>query len=134
MAKTDRNSIFLGRDTNISDRLYTIVLYKNFTGFKKILILAQNPKVLAFSFTEKCHFVTKIELNYVFLGRETHILELLFIMVLYIIFMGFRKNQISTQNPKVLDFGFTENASLWHKLTETQYFLAVKLKFCICYS
>jgi hypothetical protein len=60
VTKTNRNSIFLGREADILDWLYTIVLYKNFMGFlKKNQILAQDPKVLAFGFTEKCHFVAK---------------------------------------------------------------------------
>jgi hypothetical protein len=37
--------------------------------------LAQNLKVLAFSFTKKYDFVTKTDRNYVFLDRETYILN-----------------------------------------------------------
>jgi hypothetical protein len=40
-------------------------------------------------------------------------------MVPYIILYEFLKNQIWAQNSKVLAFDFTENASLWQKLTET---------------
>jgi hypothetical protein len=43
--------------------------------------------------------------------------------------MGFKKFQILAQNPMGLAFGFTENASLCQKLTETTYFLAIKSKF-----
>jgi hypothetical protein len=53
VTKTNRNSIFLGCEADILDWLYTIVLYKNFMGFCKNQILAQDLKVLAFGFTEK---------------------------------------------------------------------------------
>jgi hypothetical protein len=58
-------------------------------SFKKIQILAQNPKVLAFGFTEKCQFVTKTNINSVFVGREAHIPDRLYIMVIYLKFYGF---------------------------------------------
>jgi len=58
-------------------------------GLKKIKILAQNPKVLAFGFTEKRQFVAKTDRNSVFLGRDIHIPDRLYIMVLYINFYGF---------------------------------------------
>jgi hypothetical protein len=58
-------------------------------GFKKIKILSQKPKVLAFGFAEKRQFVAKTDRNSVFLGRDTHILDRLYILVLYISFYGF---------------------------------------------
>ena len=42
-------------------------------GFKKFQILAQNPKLLAFGFTQKRQFVAKIDRNSVFLDRDPHI-------------------------------------------------------------
>jgi hypothetical protein len=39
--------------------------------------------------------------------------------------MGFEKNQIFTQNPKMLSYCFTENQQFGAKLTETPYFLVV---------
>jgi hypothetical protein len=59
VAKTDWNSIFLGCEYQIPDQLYIMVIYIHFYGFKKNQISAQNPKVLAFSFTEKCQFMAK---------------------------------------------------------------------------
>jgi hypothetical protein len=45
-AKTDRNSVFLGRDPHIANRLSITVPYFNFTGFEKFHIFTRNPKVL----------------------------------------------------------------------------------------
>jgi hypothetical protein len=45
--------------------------------------------VLAFGSTEKLQFVAKTDGNSVFLGREAHIPDRLYIMVLYIGFYGF---------------------------------------------
>jgi hypothetical protein len=89
VAKTDWHSVFLGRDTHMPDRLYIMVLYIIFTGFKNLQILGQNPKVLAFGFTEKRQFVAKTDQNSVFLGRDPRIPDRLYIMVLYIRFYGF---------------------------------------------
>jgi len=50
-------------------------------GFKKLKILAQNPKVLAFGFIEKRNFVAKIDWNSLVLGCDTHIPDRLYIMV-----------------------------------------------------
>jgi hypothetical protein len=58
-------------------------------GFKKFQILTQNSTVLAFVFNEKCQFVIKIGRNSVFIGRDVHILDQLYIMVMYLNFYGF---------------------------------------------
>jgi hypothetical protein len=76
--------------------------------FKKIQILSQKPKGLASGFTEKRQFAAKTDINSIFLGCQAQILDRSHIMDLYISFMGFKKNQISAQNTKVLAFGFTE--------------------------
>jgi hypothetical protein len=44
-------------------------------GFKIIQILAQNPNVLAYGFTEDHQFAAKTNRNFVFLGRDPHILD-----------------------------------------------------------
>jgi hypothetical protein len=54
--------------------------------FKKIQILAHNPKGLAFGFNEKHQFVTITHRNSIFLIREAQILDQLHIMVLCISF------------------------------------------------
>jgi uncharacterized protein YpiB (UPF0302 family) len=61
-------------------------------NFKKIQISAQNLKVLTFSFTVNHKFVTKTDSNSVFHDHEAHISNQLYIIVLYINFMNFKKN------------------------------------------
>jgi hypothetical protein len=58
-AKTNRNSVFLGLKAKILDRIYKMVPHISFYAFIKFHISAQNPKVFAFGFTEKCQFVAK---------------------------------------------------------------------------
>jgi len=58
-------------------------------GFKKFQILPQNPKLLAFGFTQKRQFVAKIDRNSVFLDRDPYIPDRLYLMDMYIIFYGF---------------------------------------------
>jgi hypothetical protein len=66
-------------------------MYTSFHGLKN-QILAHNRNVLAFGFTEKCYFVIKTDQNFVFLDREAHILDPLYIIVLCISFKkGFQK-------------------------------------------
>jgi hypothetical protein len=43
LVKTDRNSLFLGRDPHIPSWLYNMVTYMSFLGLKKNQIFAQNP-------------------------------------------------------------------------------------------
>jgi hypothetical protein len=43
MVKTDRNSVFYGRDPHIPNWLYIMVSYMILYGFKKIEIFAPNP-------------------------------------------------------------------------------------------
>jgi hypothetical protein len=63
--------------------------------------LAQNPKGLAHSLTEKLQFAAKIDRNSVFLGRKAQILNRLQIIVPYISFYEFKIFQILAQNAKV---------------------------------
>jgi hypothetical protein len=58
-------------------------------GFKKIQIFAQNMYVLAYGFTENRQFVAKTDQNSIFLYPNPHILDRLYIMVMYISFYGF---------------------------------------------
>jgi hypothetical protein len=58
-------------------------------GFEKYQVSAQNPKRLAFSFTEKRMFMMKIVRKSVFQPCETYILCRLDILVLYINFWRF---------------------------------------------
>jgi hypothetical protein len=63
-------------------------------GSKRLFVKKTNPKVLAFDFTEKCRFVAKTYQNFVFLGYKAHILDRLYIMVMYIGFYQFKKIKI----------------------------------------
>jgi hypothetical protein len=78
-------------------------------GFKKYRVLTQNLMGLAFGFTEKCLFAMKIGQKSIFHSHQAHILSQLDIIVLYTIFLRFKKKyRVSAQNPKGLAFGFTE--------------------------
>jgi hypothetical protein len=58
-------------------------------GFQKIKIFAQNPNVLAYGFSENHQLGAKSNRNSVFLGRDPHIVDRLYIMVLYMSFYEF---------------------------------------------
>jgi hypothetical protein len=64
--------------------------------------------ILISVFVTWCATVTKTNRNFIFLGREAHIPDRLYIMVMYIIFFVFKKNQFLAQNLKMLAFGFME--------------------------
>jgi hypothetical protein len=66
-------------------------MYINFMSFKIFQISSQKPKVFAFDFTKKHQFLTKTDLNFVFLDSDAHIPDRLYIMVMYISFYGFKK-------------------------------------------
>jgi hypothetical protein len=116
------------------DWLHIMVLYISFTGLIFFQILAKNPKGLAFGFPEKFQFAAKTDLNSVFLGHKTHILDRLHIMVPYISFHKFFKIHISAENRKGLAFGFTEKHYFAEKLTKTPYFLVINHIFLIGYT
>jgi hypothetical protein len=44
-------------------------------GFKNFQIFAQNPYVLAYSFSKNFWFAAKIDQNSIFLGHGDHILD-----------------------------------------------------------
>jgi hypothetical protein len=81
-----------------SARYYGVV--HNFLRFWKYWGSTQNPKVLAFCFTENRLFMAKMGQKSVFHLREGHILSRLDILLLYIYFKGFDKYWLSAQNPK----------------------------------
>jgi hypothetical protein len=76
-------------------------------------------------------FVAKTDRNYVFICRKTQILNQIHIIVVYINFSGFLKN---IKFHLKIQKGFTENASLRQKLTETLYFLVITPEFQIGYT
>jgi hypothetical protein len=50
MIKTDRNSVFIGREAHIPDRLYIMVMYLKFYGFQKISNLGSKFKGVSLRF------------------------------------------------------------------------------------
>jgi hypothetical protein len=85
--------------------------------------LAQISKLLAFEFIKKYQFVAKTNRNFVFHGCEAHILDQLYIIVMYISFNRFKKIQISARNTKVLAFGFTDKRQFVVKTERNSIFL-----------
>jgi hypothetical protein len=79
-AKTDRNSVFCGCDPHFLDRIYLMSRYMSFYRFSKNQNFSQNPYVLAYGFTENHQFKAKIDRNCVFLSRDPHILDQLYLM------------------------------------------------------
>jgi hypothetical protein len=71
--KTNRNSIFLGHDPRIVNRLSIRSRISIFKGFEKIHIFAQNPNVLPYSFTKNCQFGAKSDQNSIFLSHDPRI-------------------------------------------------------------
>jgi hypothetical protein len=68
-------------------------------SFEKNQIFAQNPLVLAYSFTENHQLGAKIDRNSVFLCRDPHITDRLYITVSYMSFYGFKKNPTFGHDP-----------------------------------
>jgi hypothetical protein len=60
-------------------------------GFEKTQIFAQIPLLLAYCFTEIRQFEVKTDHNSLFLGRHAHIMDRLYIIVMYMSFYGYRK-------------------------------------------
>jgi hypothetical protein len=61
-------------------------------------------------FSKNRQLATKTVQNSIFLGRDPHIIDHLYIMVPYMSFYGFfKKNLIFTQNPLLLAYGFSKN-------------------------
>jgi hypothetical protein len=98
------------------------MMYTFFGGFDKYRVLAPNPKGSDFGLTKKHLFTMNTSQKSVFHPRETHILSLLYILVLYKKISGFEKCRVSTQNPKVLAFGFTEKHMFMMKIGQKSVF------------
>jgi hypothetical protein len=122
-AKIDRNSVFLGRDPRIANRLSIVVPYLNFMGFKKFHIFAQNPWVLACGFTENCQFGAKIDRNSVFLGRDPRTANLLSIVVPYFNSYVFWKKLHFCLKSKGISLRFYENCQIGAKTDRNSVFL-----------
>jgi hypothetical protein len=90
-AKTDRNSVFLGRDTRIANRLSITVPYIYFYRFWKFSHFCSKSKGVSLRFYRNCQFGAKTDWNSVFLGRDPCIANRLSITVPYFNFCGFWK-------------------------------------------
>jgi hypothetical protein len=66
------------------------VVYK-FLWVLKILNFSSKSKGFSLRFYQKCQFATKTDQNFVFLNHEAYVPDRLHIIVLYIIFMCFKK-------------------------------------------
>jgi hypothetical protein len=86
-AKTDRNTVFLGRDSRIANQLFITVLYFNFYGFRKFSHFCSKSNGV----TESFQFVAKTDRNSVFIFRDPRIVNWLSITVPYFNFHGFWK-------------------------------------------
>jgi hypothetical protein len=96
-------------------------MYISFYRFKKIQILAQNPKGVGFR--EKCEFVVKTNRNSIFFGCKAHIPDQLHIIVPYISFYGFYKFSNFGSKFKGISLWFTENRQFVAKPDRTYAFL-----------
>jgi hypothetical protein len=65
--KTGQKYVFYPYGAHILSQLDITVMYTLFWSFKKYRISAQNPKVLAFGFTDNHHVMTKLAQNQYFI-------------------------------------------------------------------
>jgi hypothetical protein len=125
-AKTDWNSVFLGCEPCIVNRLSITVPYFHFYGFWKISHFCSKYKGVAYGFTENCQFRAKTDRNTVFLGRDPRIVNPLSIKVMFFNFYWFWKNSHFCSKSKGVSLWFYRKLLVWgQKLTETPYFLVV---------
>ena len=82
---------------------------------KKIHIFAQNPKVLAFGFTENCQFGAKTDRNSVFPGRDPRNANWLSITVPHFNFYGFWKISHFCSKPMGVSQRFYRKLPVWGK-------------------
>jgi hypothetical protein len=71
--------------------------------------------VLANGFTENRQFMAKTDRNSVFFGRDPHILDHLYLMVMYMSFMGFQKNPIFCSKSKGVSLRFFQKSPVCSK-------------------
>jgi hypothetical protein len=84
--KTGRNSVFFCCDTHILNRLYIMVPYMSFYGFKKNQNFTQNTCVFVYGFTVNRQFAAKTAQTSVFRGLVPHISDRLYIIFSYMSF------------------------------------------------
>jgi hypothetical protein len=104
-AKIDRNSVILGRDPHIPDRLCIMVLYMSFYGFSKFSNF-HSKSISAYSFTKNRQFAVKNDWNSVFISRDpSYSPSVIHKCSVY----EFSKFSIFSQNPYMLAYGFKVN-------------------------
>ena len=116
-AKTDRNSVFPGRDPRNANWLSITVPHFNFYRFLKISHFCSKSKgVLAYGFSKNCQFVAKADWNSVFPGRDPRIANLLSITVPYFNFYEFwKKNSHFCSKSKGVSLRFHRKLPVWGK-------------------
>jgi hypothetical protein len=125
-AKTDRNSVFLGRDPRFANRLSIMVPYFNFYVFWKISHFYSKSKGVSLRFYRNCLFGAKTDRNSVFLGRDPRIVNRLSITVSYFNVYGFSKISHFCSKSIGVSLRFYRKLSVWgQKLIETPYFSIV---------
>jgi hypothetical protein len=123
-AKTVQNSVFLSRDPHILDRLYVMVPYMSFYEFSKILNFRSKSKGVSLRFERISLVCIKTDRNSIFLSRDPHILDRLYIVVPYMSFYMFSKSS-NFRSKCIAPTVLVKIGSLRQKLTETSYFLVV---------
>jgi hypothetical protein len=117
--KTNRNSLFLGRETHILDQLYIIVLYISFYEFKKIKFWHKIRRCWL-RFYQKRQFVIKTDWNSLILGHKAHVRNQVYIIFMYISFYEFWKFSNFGLKSKGVSFGSYRKALVcdknWQKL------------------
>jgi hypothetical protein len=89
--KTDRNSVFPGRDPRIANQLPITVPYFIFYGFWKISHFCSKSMGVSLRFYRKLPVWGETDRNSIFLGREPRIVNRLSITVPHFNFYGFWK-------------------------------------------
>jgi hypothetical protein len=113
--KTDRNSIFLGRDPRIANQSSITVPYFSFYGFWKISHFCSKSKGVAYGFTDNCEFGAKTDRNSVFLSRDPYIANRLSITVPYFNFYGFWKKSHFCSKSMSVSLRFYWKLPVWGK-------------------
>jgi hypothetical protein len=91
-AKTYWNSVFFGRDPHILDWLYIAGPYMSFFKFWKIDFFFKIHICYPTVLLKITCLGAKTDRNSIFLGRDRHMMDRLYITVPYISFYGFWKN------------------------------------------
>jgi hypothetical protein len=112
-AKTDRNSVFLGRDPRIANRLSITVPYFNFYGFWQISHLRSKSMGVSLRFYRKLPIWGVNWLKLCIFGCDRRITNQLSIMVSYFSFYGLWKNSYFCSKSKGLSLRLYRKLPVW---------------------